>query len=204
MTLKVEVKHGMVTKFQPVSLEIGSISNLRFTKQAGKDIWTYQVHFKALNQLKKQAQGSLRLSVPIANIHDRLFKVWFAFGVKNVAHSSTVSKALTEANSSTDSSSTDSSSTSDAITAANDDSSKDAKNATSSAQPQSKPVKKQQASSNSSVKPSAKTTPKKKKMATIAAVEYPFLPVIAGFLAFDAAIISLAFYLRNKILKRKK
>ncbi|MCT7732240.1 MAG: hypothetical protein N4S00_07825 [Lactobacillus crispatus] len=192
MTLKVEVKHGMVTKFQPVSLGIGSISNLRFTKQAGKDIWTYQVHFKSLNQLKKQAQGSLRLSVPIANIHDRLFKVWFAFGVKNVAHSSTVSKALTEANSSTDSSST-----SDAITAANDDSSKDAKNATSSAQPQSKPVKKQQASSNSSVKPS-------EKMATIAAVEYPFLPVIAGFLAFDAAIIGLAFYLRNKILKRKK
>ncbi len=82
MTLKVEVKHGMVTKFQPVSLGIGSISNLRFTKQAGKDIWTYQVHFKSLNQLKKQAQGSLRLSVPIANIHDRLFKVWFAFGVK--------------------------------------------------------------------------------------------------------------------------
>ena len=188
MTLKVEVKHGMVTKFQPVSLGIGSISNLRFTKQAGKDIWTYQVHFKSLNQLKKQAQGSLRLSVPIANIHDRLFKVWFAFGVKNVAHSSTVSKALTEANSSTDSSST----------------SKDAENATSSAQPQSKPVKKQQASSNSSVKPSAKTTPKKKKMATIAAVEYPFLTVIAGFLAFDAAIIGLAFYLRNKILKRKK
>lgn len=199
MTLKVEVKHGMVTKFQPVSLGIGSISNLRFTKQAGKDIWTYQVHFKSLNQLKKQAQGSLRLSVPIANIHDRLFKVWFAFGVKNVAHSSTVSKALTEANSNTDSSST-----SDAIPAANDDSSKDAENATSSAQPQSKPVKKQQSSSNSSVKPGAKMTPKKKKMATIAAVEYPFLTVIAGFLAFDAAIIGLAFYLRNKILKRKK
>ncbi|KWU07092.1 hypothetical protein AEL97_11890, partial [Lactobacillus crispatus] len=105
MTLKVEVKHGMVTKFQPVSLGIGSISNLRFTKQACKDICPSQVHFQPLNQLKKRAQGSLRLRVPNANNHDRLFTVWFAFGVKNVPHSSTVSYALTEANSSTASSS---------------------------------------------------------------------------------------------------
>lgn len=199
MTLKVEVKHGMVTKFQPVSLGIGSLSGLHLTKQNGKDAWTYQVHFKSLDQLKKQVQGSLRLSVPIANIHDRLFKVWFAFGVKNVAHSSTVGKELADADNN-DSNDASASSTSNG---------ENTQSKISRTKSQSKPdvkTKKVKTSNPKAKTPThvAKVAPKKKTMATVAAVEYPFLPVIMGFVVFDAAIIGLAIYLRNKVLKGKK
>lgn len=202
MNLKVEVKHGMVTKFEPISIGIGIISNRHFTRQAGKDVWSYQVHFNSLDQLKKQVEGSLRLSVPIADIHNRLFKVWFAFGVKDVAHN-----AETSAIASTESA--------DSVSSA-DVNNDQAVNANTNAEngennsPSTQPAIKQ-SSANKSIQapksqtqPVSKVKPKKKTMATIAAVEYPFLPVIAGFAIFDAAIIGLAFYLRNRILKGKK
>lgn len=202
MSLKVEVKRGMVTKFEPISIGMGTISNRHFTRQAGKDVWSYQVHFNSLDQLKKQVEGSLRLSVPIADIRNRLFKVWFAFGVKDVAHNAETSAITpTESDNPANSASVNSDQAINSNT--NAENGENNSPSTQSAIKQSSANKSIQAS-KSPTQPVSKVTPKKKTMATVAAVEYPFLPVIVGFVVFDAAIIGLAVYLRNRILKGKK
>lgn len=83
MLLTVKVKHGLV-KFKPLTMSIGKITKTSFSQRNKKDIWTIVVNFKSLKQLQKETLGTLHLSVPIANIHNRTFKVWFDWGVSKV------------------------------------------------------------------------------------------------------------------------
>lgn len=193
MKFKVVVKHGMVTKFQPLRIQIGSIFNQNFKKEGNKDIWTYEVSFKSLNQLKHQAKGSLRLSVPIANIHNRLFSVWFAFGIKDIAHNSVVASALASSN-------TDMPSSSNSLPSKNSTAKLDSKGM--------KQLKinrdhKQDAKDDTNGYP-ALSNNKHQTMADIALIKYPFLPIILSFALFDSFIIAAALIIRRKIMKGNK
>lgn len=195
--MKVKVKHGLV-KFRPLSISLGPITSRKFYRDGKMDVWTYSTHIKSLKQLQKEASGSLKLSVPIANINNRTFKVWFVFGAKDVSHSSTVVAALNK-----DSDTNNSANTATANSATENSNSDNENPAT-----ESKPQKKAQASQESkAVVPKAtkpQFSPKKSTYADISLIRYPFLPVIATFIVIDGLIIAGAIILRKKVMKGSK
>lgn len=201
LTLKVEVKHGLV-KFEPLQMGLGKIVKKDFHRIGNKDHWTYITAFKSLDQLKKQSSGSLRLSVPIAGINNKIFKVWFAFGVKTIAKNDTAQKILAD-NTKTNSS----------------------VNSTNPGNEEASYSNQENQSHNSSTSPALTTTPtsnktngealeqlkkyrinpKKKVFAETALIEYPILQTVLTFLLIDLIIIAGVFgYWRLSLKKRGK
>lgn len=198
MTLYVKVKHGLV-KFKPLTMSLGKIENRTFETKNGHDIWTYQVAFKSLDQLNKASSGSLHLSVPIANIHDQTFEVWYEWGVKKVAHNTAADKVL--AGSSSASSDKENN---EPIASSPSNSTSATPSAKTSV---SEPVDKS-ADADSAVTPADlakyKVSPKKQTYAETALINYPFAQTILIFVILDAIVIAGAISLRRKFLKGGK
>lgn len=186
-------------------MSAGKISHRSFTHVGKMDQWTYSFSVKSLRELQKSVSGTLRLSVPIANIHERTFKVWFVFGVKNVKQHVDLGKAVSQSNNdsnvSADPASNDSSSTTSSSGSQN-----------SNAQAKSAPKK---TKVNNPAAPKEKTviaddlaryrvSPKKQVYSDIALVDYPFLPVSIVFLVLAIMIISGAIILRRKVLRGER
>ena len=192
----VTVKHGLV-KFNPLSVSFGKIVHKHFYQKGGKDVWTYDVHFSSLKKFQTRATGKIRLSVPIANIHNRVFKIVFVWGAKVAGKSNVVASAL--AGSSDDSSNGVSSGTSNSVsgTSSSENSSSEIPKSTSKIASNS--------TNTSNVTPKElskyRVSPKKEKLADIALVNYPFLPVILSFFTIGAIVIGGAIYLRKRLLK---
>lgn len=64
----------------------------------GDDSWTYKFKVKNAAVLNKPVAATIKLSVPVAGIHQRHFKIWLMFGKKSSRTSSVVQKALSAAN----------------------------------------------------------------------------------------------------------
>ncbi|WP_103662580.1 hypothetical protein [Lactobacillus sp. HT06-2] len=167
-------------------MTLGPIVKRDFQRAGNQDLWTYGTAFKSLNQLKKQSSGSLKLSVPIAGIKKQTFKVWFAFGVKNVAKSNVVQDAL---NAKENENST-------ANEAAVSSVSQPATTKTAPVTPKKKDVKaaklQQQKQNAQALKQLKKyrVKPQKQVFAEIALAEYPILQTVLIFLGIDLVIIA--------------
>lgn len=200
-----------MVKFNPLTVSIGQITHKSFRRTGNKDIWTYSVKFKSLAQLKKQSSGTLHLSVPIANIHDQTFKVWFAWGVKNLRHNSSPASLISaskmsknNANKSTNAVPNENTNVGAVAPSSSASSKNDVRNKPNS------DVKKSENTADDAeqITPSdlAKysVSPKKQTYADIALVNYPFIPVILIFFVLDFLVIVGAIVLRRKIVKGGK
>lgn len=169
---------------------LGPIISRKRSEEKGQDVWTYEVRFSSLSDLKKEISGKMRLSVPIAQIHQRVFKVWFKFGLAKVDQAS---KSLLPNN---------------------QDNSDQASEAKKQVMPQASQMRKiPQASSrngdsraNNPGKALAKyqVSPKTRKLAEIAIVKYPIGLTVTIFTLIDCLIIALAIYLRKRMKGKKK
>lgn len=183
LTLKVKVKHGLV-KFQPLQMSLGKIVKRNFQRIGNKDCWTYVTAFKSLKQLDHQNSGSLRLSVPIAGINHQVFKVWFAFGIKDVAKNDVVQKSLEDSNKDSISSITTNSS-SESTTASKSKN----QNESQLQQTNATPKRKQNDAALKRLK-KYQVSPKKMTFAETALAEYPILPAVLTFLLIDLIIVA--------------
>ena len=79
VTLTVSVKHGLVS-FTPLRMAAGPITGVSAAQSNGLDEWHYTFHINDYTALDNPVAGSIRISVPIANINNQTFNVWFIFG----------------------------------------------------------------------------------------------------------------------------
>lgn len=184
-------------------MQLGPIISRNFTHKGNKDVWSYTVKLDSIKDLKKETGGKLHLSVPIADIHNRTFSVYFKFGVKNIAHKSSLPAVA------------DSSSTDDTTgqTAQNASSSTSAATAPATSQkqaqseaPASNETQAQVKAADEPETPAVtsadlakyKVKPQTKSYADIALVNYPILQTVLIFLLVDGAIVAVAIYLYKK------
>ena len=183
LTLKVKVKHGLV-KFQPLQMSLGKIVKRNFQRIENKDCWTYITAFKSLKQLDHQISGSLRLSVPIAGINHQIFKVWFAFGVKDVAKNDVVQKSLADSNQDNNVATTNNSSNESSVVSKPENQNKRQIQRTNSV-----PKKKANDAALKQLK-KYQVSPKKMVFAETALAEYPILQTVLAFLLIDLLIVA--------------
>lgn len=213
LILTVKVAHGLV-EFRPLTMSIGKIIKRTFKHSGKLDYWTYTTHVSSLAKLHQAVSGTMKMTVPIVNMKNAVYKVWFVFGVSKVAKTSLAKKAMENTPAASDTETTASGN----LAASQPAASPSASSASASSQV---PQESASAPVNSVASPSentpAKTSPQKtnkqtkpktgaiskETMPEIALRVYPFLPVIAGFFLLDLAIILLALYLRKRFLDRK-
>ena len=203
VTLTVRVKDGLVT-FEPLSMSAGRILDQTFTHQNGKDIWTYTFHIDSIKVLEHEISGKVRLSVPIANIHQRTFEVWFSFGKLDLRKGTITQKQSaisneTESKTSIppDSASTTSSKTSTAAT-----------QAPLAEEAAIKPEKAESQAALPSKKALAKydVLPKDKQptYADVALIKYPILEEVIIFIVLAGAIVGVTLFLSKKVKKKEE
>lgn len=197
MTLTVKAKHGLV-KFNPLTVSIGKIIKKTETQQGKNDVWKYAIKFNSLKQLNKAALGTLHLSVPIANIRNQTFKVWFNWGVKKIQANSAVNNALGKSDSNTANLNSDNSTPNPSKpisdVSKDDDVRKIEKVKTKKIDPEE----------NSRKLAKYQVSPKVKKSAVIALNNYPIGRTVFIFLLIDCLVIAGAIYFRRKIIRGKE
>lgn len=203
VTLTVRVKHGLV-KFEPLSISAGRILDRTFTHQNGKDIWTYTFHISSIKVLEHEISGRVRLSVPIANIHQQTFEVWFSFGKLDLRKGTIIQKQSAISNETESktsipphSASTTSSKTSTAAT-----------QAPLAEEAATKPEKAESQAALPSKKALAKydVLPKDKQptYADVALIKYPILEEVIIFIVLAGAIVGVTLFLSKKVKKKEE
>lgn len=165
-------------------MSLGKIVKRNFQRIGNKDCWTYITAFKSLKQLDHQNSGSLRLSVPIAGINQQVFKVWFAFGIKDIAKNDVVQKSLKGSNKDSTSSTTTNSPSESTIV-----SKPEKQNKSQPQQTNATPKRKQNDAALKQLK-KYQVSPKKMVLAETALAEYPILSAVLTFLLIDLIIVA--------------
>lgn len=203
VTLTVKVKHGLV-KFEPVSMSAGRIFDRTFTHQNGKDIWTYTFHIDSIKVLEHEIAGKVRLSVPIANIHQRTFEVWFSFGKLDLRKGSITQKQSAISNETESKTST----TTDSASPTSSKKSAAATQAPLAEKAATKPEKVESQATLPGKKALAKydVLPKDKQptYADVALIKYPILEEVIIFIVLTGAIVGVTLFLSKKVKKKEE
>lgn len=79
VTLTVKAPTGLVS-FTPLSMAAGPIVGHSKTTQGGNDLWTYTFHIANAAALNQPVAGQIRVGVPMMNMPNTNYRVWFKFG----------------------------------------------------------------------------------------------------------------------------
>lgn len=185
-------------------MSAGRIFDRTFTHQNGKDIWTYTFHIDSIKVLEHEIAGKVRLSVPIANIYQRTFEVWFSFGKLDLRKGSIAQKqsAISNETESKTSTPTDSVSPTSSKTSA----------AATQAPLAEKAATKPEKAESQAVLPSKKALakydvlPKDKQptYADVALIKYPILEEVIIFIVLAGAIVGVTLFLSKKVKKKEE
>lgn len=185
-------------------MSAGRIFDRTFTHQNGKDIWTYTFHIDSIKVLEHEISGRVRLSVPIANIHQRTFEVWFSFGKLDLRKGSITQKQSAISNETE-------SKTSTPMDSASPTSSKKSAAATQAPLAEEAATKPEKADSQAAL-PSKKAVakydvlPKDKQptYADVTLIKYPILEEVIVFIVLAGAIVGGTLFLSKKVKKKKE
>jgi hypothetical protein len=176
---------------------------LHHRRQAGKDIWQYSFYIKKAQQLCQPVKGRIKLSVPVAGIHQRYFTIYLRFGKKTIKKSPAVMQALNNADSgnsqampaaAADNASGNNSGDAAPVSAAASSNGQKPASTTNSQQPQN-------GSPTQSAMPKSSTH---QSLASIPLKNYPFWQSILAYLAAALLMILGTAYWRRRLLKKGK
>lgn len=93
VTLTVKATKGLV-KFTPTKISAGKIVARTHHVTGGKDVWTYRFVVKKATALDHAVYGRIRLSVPLVEIKNQTYGIWFVFAKNNYQTAKAATKVL--------------------------------------------------------------------------------------------------------------
>lgn len=173
-------------------------------QQGNNDIWTYTFHIDTISKLNHEVAGTLRLSVPIANIDNQVFKVWFKFGKLDLRKGD-ISKPSSHGVRDDTQIRTASANVNPENNAQLVKNKANSQAVTKSLEPNSQiNINKEVPSKNTLAKYTVSPQTKSPTYADVALVKYPILQEVLVFLGLAVLIVTITLLLYKNILKKNK